>query len=62
MADPEFLGFEHMGLDPRLLQVRWRAGDPRIRLKGPEGTLLPSASHFSVSLRPSPTWDGRDLH
>lgn len=28
MEDPELLGFEHMGLDPRLLQVLGRAEEP----------------------------------
>ena len=34
MADPEVLGFEHMGLDPRLLQVPGRAEEPGRRGRG----------------------------
>lgn len=34
MEDSEVLGFEHMGLDPRLLQVHARARGPAYGLRG----------------------------
>lgn len=34
MEDPESLGFEHMGLDHRLLQVPGRAEEPNRRWMG----------------------------
>lgn len=43
MADPEALGFEHMGLDPRLLQVPGRAELPGRRGWG-RGSAVNSAS------------------
>lgn len=49
MADPEVLGFEHMGLDPRLLQV---PGGLRSRPAW-RGRQVPGG------LRNRPVWRGR---
>lgn len=57
MEDQESLGFEHMGLDPRLLQVWGRVWSWDLACRCTPRLL----NHVLVLLRLSPTWAGRDL-